>query len=61
MGPPGALIRERALSQLPAVQVGAVSFDRQGVANHAKQLVDNVRGNLRRSLESQGVARAPDA
>jgi len=37
------------------VQVGSVSYDRQGVANHAKQLVANVRGNLRRSLEAIGV------
>jgi hypothetical protein len=43
---------------LRCAQVGAVSFDREGVANHAAQLVANVKGNLRRSLESIGVVRA---
>lgn len=38
-------------------QVGAVSYDRDGVAAHAKNLVANVRGNLRRSLEGVGVVR----
>jgi len=42
------------LKQL-GIHVGAVTYDREGVANHAKQLVANVRGNLRRSLEGQGV------
>lgn len=37
------------------VQVGAVSYDREGVANHAKNLVANVRKNLRGSLEGLGV------
>jgi dihydrolipoamide dehydrogenase len=36
-------------------QVGAVTFDRQGVANHASQLAANIQGNLKRSLESIGV------
>jgi hypothetical protein len=40
---------------LCCVQVGAVSFDRQGVANHATQLANNIQGNLKRSLEALGV------
>jgi len=35
--------------------VGSVSFDRQGIADHAKGLASNIQGNLRRSLESIGV------
>jgi len=37
--------------------VGSVSFEREAVANHASNLAANVRGNLRRSLESIGVVR----
>jgi hypothetical protein len=37
------------------LQVGAVSFDREGVANHATQLASNIQGNLKRSLEALGV------
>jgi dihydrolipoamide dehydrogenase len=37
------------------VQVGSVSFDRQGIANHAKQLASNIASNLGRSLEALGV------
>ena len=37
------------------MNASAVSYDRAGVANHAKQLVANVRGNLRKSLEGLGV------
>ncbi len=36
-------------------QVGAVSFDRAGVAAHAKDLATTIQGNLKRSLESIGV------
>lgn len=36
-------------------QVGSVSFDRQGVANHATQLANTIQGNLKRSLEAIGV------
>ncbi|GFH27909.1 uncharacterized protein HaLaN_26301, partial [Haematococcus lacustris] len=36
-------------------QVDAVSFDREGIAQHARQLASNIQGNLRRSLESIGV------
>ena len=39
------------------LQVGSVSYDREGVADHAKNLAANVRGNLRRSLEAIGVVR----
>ena len=34
-----------------------MNYDLEGMANHAKGLVANVRGNLRRSLESIGVVR----
>lgn len=37
--------------------MGSVSFEREAVANHASNLAANVRGNLRRSLESIGVVR----
>eukprot|EP00197_Chlamydomonas_leiostraca_P003832 CAMPEP_0202865534 /NCGR_PEP_ID=MMETSP1391-20130828/6215_1 /ASSEMBLY_ACC=CAM_ASM_000867 /TAXON_ID=1034604 /ORGANISM="Chlamydomonas leiostraca, Strain SAG 11-49" /LENGTH=576 /DNA_ID=CAMNT_0049545393 /DNA_START=14 /DNA_END=1744 /DNA_ORIENTATION=- len=37
------------------VQVGSVSFDRQGIADHAKNLATTVQGNLKRSLEALGV------
>ncbi len=37
------------------LQVGAVSFDRAGIADHAKNLASTVQGNLRRSLEALGV------
>lgn len=39
------------------MQVGAVTYDREGVANHAKNLASTVRGNLRKSLEAIGVVR----
>lgn len=32
-----------------------MSFDRQGVADHAKNLANTIQGNLKRSLESLGV------
>lgn len=32
-----------------------MSFDRQGVADHAAQLANNIQGNLKRSLEALGV------
>ena len=34
-----------------------MNYDLEVMANHAKGLVANVRGNLRRSLESIGVVR----
>lgn len=37
------------------IQIGSVSFDRQGVADHASQLANNIQGNLKRSLEGLGV------
>jgi dihydrolipoamide dehydrogenase len=37
------------------VQVGSVSFERQKIADHAKDLVDTIAGNLGRSLEAIGV------
>lgn len=38
-------------------QVESVTYDREGVANHAKNLASTVRNNLRRSLEAIGVVR----
>merc|ERR1719426_98094 len=32
------------------IQVGSVSFDRQGVADHANQLASSIQGNLKNSL-----------
>jgi len=37
------------------IQVGSVSFDREGVAQHAAQLASGIAGNLKRSLEALGV------
>jgi len=37
------------------VQIGSVSFDRQGIADHASNLAKGIQGNLQRSLESIGV------
>lgn len=42
---------------LVLLQIGSVSFDRQGVADHATQLANNIQGNLKRSLEALGVVR----
>lgn len=38
-------------------QVGAVSYDRQGIADHASKLASTIQGNLKRSLEAIGVVR----
>ncbi len=32
-----------------------MSFDRQGIADHAKDLATTIQGNLKRSLEAIGV------
>lgn len=41
---------------LPApVQIGSVDFDRQSIADHAKDLASTIQGNLKRSLEALGV------
>ncbi len=37
------------------IQVGSVSFDRAGVADHAKNLASTIQLNLQRSLEGLGV------
>jgi dihydrolipoamide dehydrogenase len=37
------------------ITVENVSFDRQGIADHAEDLVQTIRGNLTRSMESVGV------
>merc|ERR1712003_311861 len=37
------------------IQVGSVSFDRQGVADHANQLAASIQGNLKNSLVALGV------
>ncbi|GLC46147.1 hypothetical protein PLESTM_001832300 [Pleodorina starrii] len=48
-------MRDKAHLAAMGVQVGSVSFDRQGIANHAKDLATTIQGNLRRSLEAIGV------
>lgn len=37
------------------ISVGDVTFDRQAIANHASQLANRVKGNLKASLKGQGV------
>uniref|UniRef100_A0A803N6P9 Dihydrolipoyl dehydrogenase n=1 Tax=Chenopodium quinoa TaxID=63459 RepID=A0A803N6P9_CHEQI len=37
------------------IQVGAASYDRQGVADHASNLASKIRGNLTNSLKALGV------
>ncbi|MBW4647521.1 MAG: dihydrolipoyl dehydrogenase [Kastovskya adunca ATA6-11-RM4] len=37
------------------IQVGAVDFDRQGIADHAHNLVSKIRGDLTNSLKRLGV------
>jgi len=37
------------------ITVDNVSFDRQGIADHAEDLVQTIRGNLTRSMEGVGV------
>lgn len=37
------------------IQIGAVNFDREGIANHATNLASTIQGNLKRSLEAIGV------
>lgn len=39
------------------MQVGSVDFDRQGIADHAINLVSTIQLNLKRSLENIGVVR----
>jgi len=40
--------------QAMGIQVGAVSFDRQGVADHAADLASKIQGNLKNSLVALG-------
>ena len=37
------------------IQVGAVSYERQPIADHASGLASAIQGNLKRSLEAIGV------
>lgn len=37
------------------IEVGAVNFDRQTIANHATHLVEKIRGDLTNSLKRKGV------
>lgn len=37
------------------IQVGSVSFERQGIADHATNLAKTIQSNLKRSLEALGV------
>lgn len=50
----------RRLSELAGgVQIGAVTYDRQAIADHASNLATTIQGNLKRSLEAIGVVRQP--
>lgn len=53
----GRVREARNASHLKAmgVQIGSVSFDRQGIADHATNLAKTIQGNLARSLEGLGV------
>lgn len=46
---------EQHLSEFGITVDGEVKFDREGVANHAKQLANKVKGNLEGSLVALGV------
>jgi len=46
---------ENHLSEFGITVDGEVKFDREGVANHAKQLANKVKGNLEGSLTALGV------
>ena len=46
---------ESHLSEFGITVEGEVKFDREGVANHAKQLANRVKGNLEGSLVALGV------
>jgi len=46
---------ETHLSEFGITVDGEVKFDREGVANHAKQLANKVKGNLEGSLTALGV------
>jgi dihydrolipoamide dehydrogenase len=48
------LKNEHHMKQL-GIQIGAVSFERQAIADHASNLAKTIQGNLQRSLESIGV------
>lgn len=37
------------------IQLGSVNFERQPIADHAKNLASTIQGNLQRSLEAIGV------
>lgn len=37
------------------IQIGAVTYDRQAIADHASNLASTIQGNLKRSLEAIGV------
>ena len=39
------------------LQIGAVTYDRQAIADHATNLATTIQGNLKRSLEAIGVVR----
>lgn len=41
--------------QAMGLRVGQVGFDRDGIANHARTIVDDIRGNMTKSLERLGV------
>ena len=48
-------LTDQALLAQFGIKTGGHSFDRQAIANHANQLVANIRENLTKSLERAGV------
>ena len=48
-------LRDAHHLQALGIQLGSVGFDREAIANHAKNLVDKIRGDLTNSLKRLGV------
>ncbi|MBO9999619.1 MAG: dihydrolipoyl dehydrogenase [Cyanobacteria bacterium SID2] len=48
-------LRQAHHLQAMGIQIGGVQFDRQSIANHASDLVNNIRGNMSNSLKRLGV------
>lgn len=48
-------LRDAHHLQALGIQLGSVGFDRAAIANHAKNLVDKIRGDLTNSLKRLGV------
>ncbi len=48
-------LRDTQHLQAMGIQLGSVGFDREAIANHAKNLVSKIRGDLTNSLKRIGV------